>query len=70
MLRYAQFAVRSRNRRDRMTFTFKLQRADGTPAEPPSIRSSVTNWRVGEAIPIGPDRTLRVVGTRSLSALE
>jgi hypothetical protein len=28
-----------------MTFTFKLERLDGTLAEPPSIRSAVTNWR-------------------------
>jgi hypothetical protein len=45
-----------------MTFTFKLERLDGTPAEPPSIESTVTNWRVGETIPISRDRTLRVVG--------
>ena len=45
-----------------MTFTFKLERLDGTPAHPPSIKSTVTNWRVGETIPLGRDRTLRVVG--------
>jgi hypothetical protein len=45
-----------------MTFTFKLERADGTPADPPSIRSTVTNWRVGDTIPLGANRTLRVVG--------
>ncbi len=45
-----------------MTFTFKLEQADGTPAEPPSMESTVTNWRVGETIPLGRDRTLRVVG--------
>ena len=45
-----------------MTFTFKLERADGTPAEPPTMQSTVTNWRVGETIPLGRDRTLRVVG--------
>jgi hypothetical protein len=45
-----------------MTFTFKLERADGVPADPPSIRSSVANWRVGDTIPLGRDRTLRVVG--------
>jgi hypothetical protein len=27
-----------------------------------SIKSTVTNWRVGETIPLGRDRTLRVVG--------
>ena len=45
-----------------MTFTFKLEHADGTPADPPTIKSNVTNWRVGETIPLGRDRTLRVVG--------
>jgi hypothetical protein len=45
-----------------MTFTFKLMQADGTPADPPSMQSTVTNWRVGETIPLGRDRTLRVVG--------
>ena len=45
-----------------MTFTFKLEQADGTPADPPTIKSTVTNWRVGETIPLRRDRTLRVVG--------
>jgi hypothetical protein len=45
-----------------MTFAFKLELADGTPADPPSIQSTVTNWRVSETIPLGRDRTLRVVG--------
>jgi len=44
-----------------MTFTFRLERLDGTPADPPTMQSTVTNWRVGETIPIGRDRTLRVV---------
>jgi hypothetical protein len=45
-----------------MTFTFKLEQADGTPTNPPTMQSTVTNWRVGETIPLGRDRTLRVVG--------
>jgi hypothetical protein len=45
-----------------MTITFKLERLDGTPAEPPSIQSTVTNWRTGDTIPLGRERTLRVVG--------
>ena len=40
-----------------MTFTFRLEQADGTPAEPPSLRSAVPNWRVGDTIPLGRDRT-------------
>src|SRR5512132_1532823 len=47
---------------DWMTFTFRLERLDGTPAEPPTMESTVTNWRVGETIPIGRDRSLRVIG--------
>ncbi len=45
-----------------MTFTVKLEQADGTPAEPPTMQSTVTNWRVGDTIPLGRDRTLRVIG--------
>jgi hypothetical protein len=45
-----------------MTFTVRLELADGTPAEPPSIGSTVTNWRTGDVIPIAADRSLRVVG--------
>jgi hypothetical protein len=37
---------------DWMTFTVRLEQADGTPAEPPSIGSTVTNWRTGDVIPI------------------
>jgi hypothetical protein len=46
-----------------MTFTIRLERADGTPAEPPSIRTAVTNWRPGDTIPLGHE-TLRVVRVR------
>jgi hypothetical protein len=45
-----------------MTFTVRLEQADGTPAEPSSVESTVTNWRTGDTIPLGRDRTLRVVG--------
>jgi hypothetical protein len=47
-----------------MTVTFKLERADGTPAEPPSFRTSVYVWRPGDTIPLGAKRTLRVVRVR------
>jgi hypothetical protein len=46
-----------------MTFTFKLERLDGTPADPPSIESSVLSWRPGDTIPLG-RRTLQVVRVR------
>jgi hypothetical protein len=45
-----------------MTFTIRLEQADRTPAEPPSIKSAVTDWRTGDTIPIAAGRALRVVG--------
>ena len=44
-------------------FTYKLEREDGSPADPPSLRTAVPNWTVGDTIPLGP-RTLRVVEIR------
>ena len=39
-----------------MTFTFKLEHPDGTLADPPTIRSAVPNWEIGDTIPRGPDK--------------
>jgi hypothetical protein len=47
-----------------MTFTFKLERLDGTPVEPPSYRTTVYRWSPGDHIPIKPGRTLQVVRVR------
>jgi hypothetical protein len=48
-----------------MAFTHKLEHKDGTPADPPSFRSAPgVSWESGDTIPLGRDRTLRVVGTR------
>jgi hypothetical protein len=47
-----------------MTYNFRLQRADGSPADPPTYRSTVLTWRQGDTIPLGADRTLRVLGVR------
>jgi hypothetical protein len=33
-----------------MTFTFKLEQADGTPAKPPSIVLGVYSWRTGDRL--------------------
>ena len=44
-------------------FLFRLERADGTPAELPTLHSAVPNWRAGDTIPFG-YKTLRVVGVR------
>jgi hypothetical protein len=51
-----------------MTFTFKLERLDGTSAEPRSIESSVLSWSPGDTIPLGPNRTLQVVRVRDNDA--
>jgi hypothetical protein len=44
-------------------FFFRLETADGSPAEPPTLHSAVPNWRAGDSIPFG-YKTLRVVGVR------
>jgi hypothetical protein len=46
-----------------MAFLFRLQTADGAPAEPPKLDSAVPNWKAGDTIPLGP-KTLRVVSVR------
>jgi hypothetical protein len=47
-----------------MRHTFKLERLDGTPAEPATINCTVTNWRPGDTIPIAAGRMLQVVRVR------
>ena len=46
-----------------MAFMYKLEHEDGTPADPPTLRTAVPNWRPGDTIPLG-RRTLRVVAVR------
>jgi hypothetical protein len=53
-----------------MAFLFRLQTVDGAPAEPPTLESAVPNWKAGDTIPLGRDRTLRVVGVRGDAADE
>jgi len=50
---------------DRMasTLTFKLETADGAPADPPTFKTVAPLWRPGDTIPLG-TRTLRVVDIR------
>ena len=48
-----------------MTITFKLEREDGTPAEPASFRTSVYRWSPGDVIPLGATRSLRVVRVKT-----
>jgi hypothetical protein len=50
-----------------MAFLFRLERADGTPAEPPTLDSAVPNWRAGDTVPRG-HRTLRVIRLRDEDA--
>jgi hypothetical protein len=45
-------------------FTFKLELTDGTPADPPTLKAAVPDWRAGNTIALGPGRMLRVIGTR------
>lgn len=43
-----------------MAFVYRLELADGTPAEPPTLNTVVPTWGTGDTIPLG-KRTLRVV---------
>lgn len=47
-----------------MAFTFKLEHEDGRPADPPTLHTAVPNWRAGDTIPLGADRTPRVIEIR------
>jgi hypothetical protein len=35
-----------------MTHTFKLERLDGTLADPPSFKTTILVWNPGDTIPI------------------
>jgi hypothetical protein len=45
-------------------FPFRLERKDGTPAEPRTFEAAVPNWKSGDTIHLGRERTLRVVAVR------
>jgi hypothetical protein len=47
-----------------MSFTYTLEHEDGSPAEPSTFKTAVPNWSPGDTIPLGRDRTLRVVDVR------
>ena len=47
-----------------MAFLFRLETAEGLPAEPPTLTSAVPNWGPGDTIPLGRRRALRVVAVR------
>jgi hypothetical protein len=44
-------------------FLFRLELADGWPAEPPTLSAAVPDWLDGSMIHLG-KRTLRVIGKR------
>ena len=46
-------------------FAFKLEPQDGTPADPPTLKTAVPNWTAGDVIQLGRGRTLRVVQVRA-----
>jgi hypothetical protein len=46
-----------------MAFAFRLDHKDVTPADPPTLKVAVPNWRAGDTILLG-RRTLRVVDVR------
>jgi hypothetical protein len=46
-----------------MAFMFRLENEDGSPTEPPTLRTAVPNWRIGRHDP-AEGRTLRVVDIR------
>jgi hypothetical protein len=52
-----------------MAFTFKLETADGVPADPPTLTTVAPTWRPGDTIPLG-GRALRVVDVRQVDAGE
>jgi hypothetical protein len=44
-------------------FLFRLETAEGNPAQPPTLSAAVPNWSEGDTIPLG-RRMLRVIGRR------
>jgi hypothetical protein len=63
-----RLAVRSQSTDGRETglgaFAFRLEKEDGTSADPPTLKTAVPSWRPGDTIPLGRSRTLRVVAIR------
>jgi hypothetical protein len=51
-------------------YHFRLQRTDGSPADPSTYRSSTLTWRQGDKIPLTAERTLRVLDVRDDDADE
>jgi len=47
-----------------MPFAYRLELEDGTPADPPTLKAAVPNWRPGDLITLSRARALRVVDIR------
>lgn len=47
-----------------MAFVYRLEREDGTPANPPAFETAIPTWGPGDSIPLGSGRTLRVIDFR------
>jgi hypothetical protein len=41
-----------------------LELVTGEPADPPTLKTAVPNWRPGDTIPLSPARTLLMVDVR------
>jgi hypothetical protein len=39
-----------------MAFQIRLEH-EGTPADPPTLKTAVPNWRPGDTIPLGQERS-------------
>jgi len=46
-------------------FSFRLEHADGSPADPPRIESAMSMWHPGDTIPLGSRPALRVIELRA-----
>ena len=46
-----------------MAFEFRLEHEDGSPADPPTLKAAVPDWRAGNTIALGPGRIVRVLET-------
>jgi hypothetical protein len=40
----------------RMAFVFRLETADGAPAEPPTLNTATPSWSEGDCVPLGSGR--------------
>lgn len=52
-----------------MAFTHKLEKKDGTPADPPTLHTAVPNWRPGRHDPARPGQDGRSFWIGLLSPL-